>query len=209
MRSLPALVGKSLRLGPSASAYALARRARITLDTAVLQLLRLLFGFHPWHARSPSSARPYCKQLAELVSRLGPNSVIEVGCGLGAILSRVKAERRCGYDTDAGVIRTARLFHGRSVQFINGSFEQISDTRIDVLIAVNCLHDFPPEQVECWIAPLLPVVRYLLVDAIKPGSPGGYRYYHDFGFLDGKVREMFIGEFGEPSRRFILYQVIR
>jgi SAM-dependent methyltransferase len=201
------VAAKFQRLGPVGSVQALARTARVKLDMAVLQALRLLFGFERWHARSPDSSRPYRQQLAALVNGLSPTCVVEVGCGLGGILSRIKADRRHGYDRDPAVIRAARLLHGRSVQFSVGGFEQVGDRDVDVLIAVNWMHEFPPEQIERWILPLLPAVRYLLVDAINPGSEGGYRYYHDFHFLDGSAHQESVNALAEPNRRFILWKV--
>ncbi len=203
------IAAKLQRLGPVGSAHALARGVRVRLDVIVLQVFRLLFGFEPWHARSPDSSRPYRKQLAALVNDLAPICVVEVGCGLGGILSRVKAERRHGYDREPAVIRAARFLHGRSVQFTVGGFGQVSDKDIDVLMAVNWMHEFPPEQIERWILPLLPTVRYFLVDAINPGSAGGYRYFHDFHFLDQKARPVSVSALAEPNRRFILWEVIR
>jgi SAM-dependent methyltransferase len=188
---------------------ALARMARVRLDVIVLQALRLRFGFEPWHARSPDSSRPYRKQLATLVNDLAPTCVVDVGCGLGGTLSQINAERRHGYDRDPAVIRAARILHGRSLTFTVGGFEEVSDKGIDVLMAVNWMHEFPPEQVEQWILPLLPDIRYLLVDAIKPGSNGGYRYFHDFHFLDQKARPASVSASAEPNRRFILWEVIR
>lgn len=186
-----------------------ARSARIALDTVTLSGLRLLFGFDGWHARSPSSARPYRKGLAALVSGLKPRCVVEVGCGLGAILSRIRAEERFGYDIDRGVVRAARFLHGRSVRFIEGGFDEVVETDIDVLIAVNWIHDFSPDQLERWLTPLLPSTRYLVVDAIDAASPLNYNYYHDFSFLEGMATAIGVEAFGEKCRRFILYKVNR
>lgn len=203
-----AIAGKFRRLGYWGSVKALAHSLRVRLDMLALQAVRLIFGFERWHARSPDSSRPYRRQLAALVSGLAPASVVDVGCGLGGIISRVMAERRHGYDPDPAVIRAARFLHGRSVQFTVGGFEDVSDGSIDVLIAVNWMHEFPAEQIERWIRPLLPSVRYLLVDAVLPGSPGGYRHYHDFDFLDQLARPVSLTGIAEPNRRFILWEVI-
>ena len=185
------------------------RSARIALDKAALGGLRLLFGFDRWHASSPLSARPYRKGLAALVSDLNPKRVVEVGCGLGAILSRIRADERYGYDIDPRVVRAARFLHGRSVRFFEGGFDEMVETDIDVLIAVNWIHDFSPDQLERWLMRKLPTIRYLLVDAIDPSSPLSYRHYHDFSFLEGAAEPVFAGAFGEEHRRFILYKVGR
>src|ERR1700752_397529 len=115
------------RLGPVGSVKALGHAARVRLDVTALQAFRLLFGFEPWHARSPDSSRPYRQQLAALVTGLAPICVVDVGCGLGGLLSRVRAERRHGYDRVRAVIRAARFLHSKSVRFSVGGFEQVSD----------------------------------------------------------------------------------
>ena len=48
----------------------------------------------------------------DLVNALTPERVVEVGCGLGDILSRIEARDRFGLDEDANVIRAARFLHG-------------------------------------------------------------------------------------------------
>src|SRR4051812_42859244 len=136
----------------------LARAVRVKIDMAALEALGWLFGFDRWHARSPNSARPYREQLARLANGLHPRCVVEVGCGLGGILSRISASRRLGYDRDPAVIRAARFLHGRSIRFRVGDFEQVREPQIDLLIAVNWIHEFAPEEIERWIAPLLPSV---------------------------------------------------
>ncbi len=206
---MASFAAKCRQLGPVGSVQALAHAARVKLDMAALEGLRLLFGFERWHARSPDSARPYRQQLASLVNDLRPNCVVEVGCGLGGILARIKADRRYGYDSDPAAIRAASFLHGDSVKFTVGGFEQIGEGSIDVLIAVNWIHEFSPELIERWITPLLPSVRYLLVDAIIPGSPGGYRHFHTFQFLDRKAKQISINAMSEPHRRFILWEMIR
>jgi SAM-dependent methyltransferase len=186
-----------------------ARSARIALDSLALEGLRLHFGFDRWHARSPTSARSYRRGLAALVSGLQPRVVVEVGCGLGAILSRVEAPERVGYDVDARAVRAARFLHGRSIKFRIGGFAQVIEPEIDVLIAVNWPHDFAPEELKRWIAPLLPRVRYLLLDMIERSSPLRYRFYHDFVFLAGKAGCIHSDSFGEQHRQFLLYRVVR
>jgi hypothetical protein len=140
-----------------------------------------------------------------IINGLNPKMVVEVGCGLGGILSRVRAHYRWGLDIDSAAIAAARFIHGRSARFLIGSFEQLPDGEIDVLLAVNWLHDFPPEQVERWIAPLLPRVGSIIVDSVVTGTPG-YRYHHRFGFLDKMGEVAWFDAAGEPHRKFLLWK---
>lgn len=181
----------------------------MALDKAALGALQPLFGFHRWHAQSPTSARPYREGMAALVNSLEPRCVVDVGCGLGSVLARVEAPQRYGYDVDRGAIRAARWLRSRSIQFCEGGFEAVRQTDIDVLIAVNWPHDFPPEQIERWIVALLPRTRFLLLDRVDPTSPLDYPYYHDFAFLAGRAKPVSVDKFGEDYRDFILYKVSR
>jgi len=185
-----------------------AHASRVRLDRAALSLLRLRYPFSPWHSSSPNSTRPYRKQLADLVTGLGPQTVVEVGCGLGGILSRIKAKTRIGYDAEAAAIAAALFLHGRSIEFHVGSFDEVRRSPIDVLIAVNWLHDFAPDQVRNWIEPLVSNVRYLLVDRIKPNARSDYRYSHDFAFLRARARSIEFNGLDEPDREFILWEII-
>ena len=182
---------------------------RVALDQAALSGLRSIFGFHPWHAQSPTSARPYRQGVADLVNNVAPQVVVEVGCGLGAILARVNAAHRFGYDVDPGVIRAARLIRSRSIIFAEGGFDQVSQPHIDVLIAVNWPHDFPANQMQRWLEPLFSRIDYLLVDIIDPGSQSAYSHYHDYAFLGGHAEPVATSDCGEKLRRFVLFKVVR
>ena len=182
--------------------------ARNTLDSFALKLLRIFFGFHPWHADSPLSRRPYRRVVAELVNTLRPDCVVEVGCGLGSVLSLVNAKHRVGYDIDAGAIKAARCLRGSSISFRKGDMSAITETSIDVLILVNWIHDISPSILEEWLTPLLPFTAYLCLDAIDSDNPAGYRYEHNFSFLGKKVQLLKEVRAENEGRRFIIYEVL-
>lgn len=200
-----ALAAECRRIGVSGSVSRLGRAAKVKLDMAALEGLRLVFGFDRWHARSPDSARPYRAQLAGIVNRLRPSCVVEVGCGLGGILARIHAEARHGYDHDPAAIRAARFLH-HDINFTVGGFENIDEKRIDVLIAVNWIHGASPVQIEQWFAQLLPRTGFLLVDTVAAGTDG-YPYFHDFQFLENKATKTVFECAAEPHRHFILWEM--
>jgi hypothetical protein len=185
-----------------------ARSARIILDKFALRLLQRLYGFNRWHADAPLSARPYRRTVAEIVNGLRLESVVEVGCGLGAVLSLVNARHRHGYDLDAGAIRAARLIRSRDIFFTQGDMSCVREHEIDVLILVNWIHDFSPEQLAIWLQPLIPRTRYLLLDAIDADNPLNYAFKHDFSFLLGTSKIVDEARTEGEGRRFLLFQVI-
>ncbi|HUF09418.1 MAG TPA: class I SAM-dependent methyltransferase [Rhodothermales bacterium] len=185
------------------------RSARILVDRSFLSMLRKVYGFHPWHVDAPLSARPYRHTVAELVNDLAPRCVVEVGCGIGAILSLVKAPERYGYDLDAGAIRAARVLRDRRIAFVEGDFGSVDLAKIDVLIMVNWIHDISPERLEAWISPLLSRTSYLVVDAVDEAGPEGYRYKHDFGFLGPRARRQRTTRVASEGRDFLVFAVVR
>ena len=187
----------------------LLRTLRISLDRFGLRTLRYMYGFDRWHVEAPLSARPYRHTVAQLVNALHPNSIVEVGCGLGISLSLIQARHRYGYDLDEGVIRAARFLCGRDIVFRIGGLNDVEVVTIDVLILVNWIHEVSPLQLDEWLSPLLPRVHFLLLDAIDKDNPLNYRFKHDFAFLSERViLRQEVRPVGE-GRWFKLYQVIR
>src|SRR5882724_2411371 len=66
---------------------AVIKRLRCLFERAWLRTIRRVFRFDEWHANAPYACRPYKKSVVDLANSLRPNTVVEVGCGLGEILS--------------------------------------------------------------------------------------------------------------------------
>lgn len=182
--------------------------ARILVDRFFVAALAKFFGFPAsWHP--PTSMRPYRKVVAEAVNGLSPKIVCEVGCGLGSILSRLSAMRRIGYDISPGVIRAARLIRTHSIEFHVGTLQDVDVAEMDVLILVNWIHEVSPADLELSLDPLLKRTRFLMLDAIDKGNSFGYRYEHDFAFLDGKAIHLTTSRDPAEGRGFRLYEVIK
>lgn len=181
---------------------------RISYDRSILGLLRRIYGFNQWHVEAPLSVRPYRHTVADMVNRVFPHTVVEVGCGLGIILSLIKAQQRYGYDLDEKVIRAARFLYGPDIVFSKGGLNDLDVVAIDVLILVNWIHEVSPDQLDSWLTPILPYTRFLLLDAIDKDNPLDYPFKHDFSFLTERA---ILREEVRPSgegRLFKLYEVI-
>lgn len=183
------------------------RVARITADRLAVFILSKVYQFPAsWHP--PTSSRPYRITVAKVVNDLKPDTVCEVGCGLGSILCRVGAPARFGFDIDAGVVRAAKLLRGRKIHFAHGGLSAVSLMHIDVLILVNWIHEISPTELEKELAPLLTKTHYLVLDAIDPDNSYGYRYKHDFAFLESKARRLSVTRTPHEGRSFQLFEVI-
>jgi len=151
----------------------------------VLRLLHYVFGFDKWHVHNTYENRPYKKRIVQRLNEIRPRVVVEVGCGLGEIVSRLNAKMRIGIDADKNLLRAAKLLNWRkNVTFLDGSISTtgcIRQSEIDCLIMVNWLHNVSDEEIVGEMKQLLQqkTVRYLIVDEILDGIEG-YKFHHRF-----------------------------
>jgi SAM-dependent methyltransferase len=177
-----------------------------------LRGLRLMFRFDAWHASAPYSCRPYKKTVVGLVNALAPRTAVEVGCGLGEILSRVTATERFGFDQDGAAIRAARFLHGRRIHWKIADLAAVplslpEGRRIDCLIMVNWIHNLSPEQLGASLLPLLSRTGWLILDAIDRDGPASYRYKHDFAFLSAVAERVSVTPVPGEPRSLIIFKV--
>jgi ubiquinone/menaquinone biosynthesis C-methylase UbiE len=151
--------------------------------------------------------------VVSLVNSVNPKTVVEVGCGLGDILSRVRAARRFGIDSDREVIRAARVLHPLKARWIYGDANCVphvipASYTIDCMIMVNWIHNLSAEQLALLLMPLLPRVRYLVMDAIH-GDATGYRFKHDFSFLAAMAERVAVLRPQAEPRDLVLFKVLK
>ncbi len=148
-----------------------------------LNLLRLKYKFDPWHVSGNINCRAYKHQVLEVVKSLGVISgVVEIGCGLGDLVSNIEANERIGIDADNNVIKAAEYLNGKKCKFIAGSFEDARKFQADLLIMVNWIHELHPLVLANEIKKLGCRYKFLLVDVITSDREE-YKYKHDFNFM--------------------------
>ena len=138
-------------------------------------------GFDVWHVENNIYNRPYKFQLAEVLSKLELESIIEVGCGFGEILVHTKAKTKIGYDIDPKIIKAAAELY-KNVEFKVGGIDDITEGSFDCLLLFNWIHNLSESDLEKSIQKHQGKMKYLVVDQIKEGTPG-YQFYHTFEFL--------------------------
>lgn len=155
------------------------------------RLLAHRYRFDPWHAKSPFECRAYKREVVRLVNDLRPGVVVEVGCGLGEIISRIENCRRVGFDIDANVVEAARHLYGNRCEFAAASLADVGAVRgvvgdggADVLIMVNWAHAMAWPELCMQIRALARAIstRYLVMDTIRAGL-AGYAHHHSFDAL--------------------------
>jgi hypothetical protein len=143
------------------------------------------YGFASWHARAPFGCRPYKAEVVSLANELQPDVTVEIGCGLGEILSRVRGARRLGFDPDAAVVAAAQHLFGDKCEFAVAS---ISETRkislavgqaADLLIMVNWPHGIAWNELRDLVSNLVQMlpIRHIILDTIDPAL-SGFDHYH-------------------------------
>ena len=185
----------------------LLRLVRCRFDLLWLRVLQWHFEFDPWHALAPYACRSYKRVVVDIVNRLAPGTVVEIGTGLGDLLAHIHAPRRFGYDIDPGVVRAARFLHRRGITFVHGDATQVTVAPIDVLILVNWIHNLSPNELSELLEPLMPRTTYMLLDAIDLDGPSSYRYKHTFDFLIGNADPVSITRAPDEPRSFHLFRV--
>jgi len=184
---------------------------RCRIERIWLKALRYIFQFDAWHANAPYACRPYKKSVVALANSLRLHTAVEIGCGLGDILSRVNAQTRYGVDLDPRVIRAAQFLHPRQIIWIAGPAaildrKMAPSESIDCLIMVNWIHNLSSEELTGVLAPLLPRTRYLILDAVDKDAPASYRFRHDLAFLTGRATQLVAVRVPHEPRRFLLFR---
>lgn len=154
------------------------------------EYLQKIIGFDEWHLNNLNErfyAVPTINRINELIrnGKIGPGTILEIGCGLGDIISSIQWHDRMGYDIDKKAIIAARILHPRT-PFRVGSFDTISKKKISVLLALNFLHRIDDENCYQYFSQLFNQneVDFVVVDAVQ--SPP-YQYVHDYENLLGKL----------------------
>ena len=184
-----------------------------TYRKRLYKVLQKIFKFDKWHISSIKE-RDYAMYLVKYINDnlydlAYSKKIIEVGCGLGDIISSVKIKNteKIGYDLSAKVIRIAKIIHP-NCKFNVGSFNEINNEKIAVLIAVNFLHGFDEHTIEEWFNYVIQNndINMIVVDKVRTPP---YEYSHDYEVLFNKMGyRLFHKSHGffawEWSRRHIL-----
>ncbi len=146
-----------------------------------LFVLQLVYKFNKWHTSAPYHCRPYKKQVVNLANSLHVDLCVEVGCGLGDVISRVKSKCRFGFDIDEGAVAAAKYLHTNTyfycanLQSADLIVSKVGKTCADaLLILVNWPHELPWDNIHFSVAQLIKSIpfKYVIIDAIDDGVPG-------------------------------------
>lgn len=167
------------------------------------KLIIKLFHIDRWHLFD-FDERPYAVWIVKRINKLNVKGlIVECGCGLGDILAHICCKKKIGYDIDKNVIRGGHFIHP-FLKLYEGSFGDINNKKIEVLIAVNFLHVIRPEDIEKIFTS---VVEHNDIDRIVVDEISGeaYKYNHEFESLMNSLGY----KLEEKSRGFASYKGAR
>ena len=151
-------------------------------------LLKPIFGFEEWHRSNPYHFRPYKRYVVDLINELNPKTTIEVGCGLGEMLEKVKSENKIGIDPSQKVIKANKYIYPFSnTRWIVGDINTIIDIdikNIDVIFMIGWLHIIKPEELEKLLMSICHKTKYLVIDKFNTPFLNEKDFFHDFSYLE-------------------------
>jgi len=155
-----------------------------TIKREQYKIMQKKYGFNSWHI-SPYELREYAQVVAKYVSEQDCEDklVVDVGCGMGEVISNIKQSNRFGYDLDDVVIGLAPSVHNKEkVEYRCGSFDELckdfdAGTKISYLITLGFMQGSTEEK---WIDYYHKVanhfdIDHFIVDTLKEGINGAHR----------------------------------
>ena len=147
-----------------------------------------IFKFNSWHINSNYYLRPYKKVAVDMANSLKFNNVIDVGCGLCDILSRIKCNRKIGVDIDKNIIKACKMIC-KKITFINASiFEDCDKLNLNndyfpkdnLLICLNWLHGYSWVKIQDVLKNMFRnnKMNYLIIDIINYDPNNQYKFHH-------------------------------
>ena len=105
--------------------------------------LYLFFNFEGWHYKSSYYCSAYKRNIVKLINKHIDisDSIVEIGCGLGEIISRINCQNKFGIDRCFKVIDAAIfIYRFKKIKFISGSFHNLN-INLDHIILINFTHE--------------------------------------------------------------------
>lgn len=190
-----------------------ARRLHLRAKQGIYLALCVLFRVDRWHARVVRDNCGYFARVRTIHDELAPTVTIEVGCGLGEILSGLDSRLRIGVDRDLRVLRLARLMRGRAIHFVAADeFPEvaagIAPAERVCLVMLNWLHVCEPAAaMELMSAYVRSSRASCVVFDVIDAAAAGYRVKHDPQTFAGLGTIESVCDGGDGIRRIVTLRV--
>lgn len=143
------------------------------------------YHFDAWHLY-PLEHREYAMWIIDHINKViipknkSIISAVEIGCGLGEIISNLNISSKIGYDICDKVIAAAQeLSSEKKTSFVVGSFDSIENQTIDILIVVNFTAMISPSVLTDLFTKLLNTnnIDRIIVECVDDEK---YPYLHNY-----------------------------
>ena len=114
------------------------------------------YDIYKWHLNGTFFCRRYKIKTVEIINFINPKIYIDIGCGLGEVLSRVKIEssRKIGYDLDLRLKNLIPIIYKNNFQFFSSEnrlykyVKNLSYSKDDVIVIsmLNFIHTISEEN---------------------------------------------------------------
>ena len=96
---------------------------------------------YKWHLLGTFFCRTYKIESLKIINYLRPDIYIDIGCGLGEILTKVKIppEKKWGYDIDLNLIKVHKIFNKKNFTFFSDEKDLLSYAKNLRIEKDNCV----------------------------------------------------------------------
>lgn len=153
-------------------------------------LLQRIYGFDRWHVGH--AGEEYAADIVRYLNarpEVDRHAIVEIGCGLGDILRRLRSRTRLGLDRDRAALSAARTLgffqRGSGLRLEPFNFPDSSlSGKYNAIIMVNWIHEIDPVRlghaVRGYFADHLADNGCLILDTVRDSA---YTYNHDIRTL--------------------------
>lgn len=158
------------------------------------QILKTFFRFDKWHVIA-SGERKYVHDIIKFLNNLPEQerkSVVEIGCGLGDIIKKLRYAIKVGYDNEKNVTRAARFL--ASITFNDTEFSEFVfptsklNDKLNAIVMVNWIHHVESsllkEYLELYFLKNLSAYGCIIIDTVQAKN---YKYNHDISYLTSNI----------------------
>lgn len=187
----------------------------IRLKQVFYFILSLIYRFDHWHYRIVRENCRYFDMVSKLHRQVGSHTTIEIGCGIGEIISGLKSPDRIGIDRDQAVIKAAKFLRSPSVRFFTDKelpqiVPLLGDRGSVCLVFLNWFHVCEADEVNKIVGNYVETFTpsHIIFDVINQEATG-YRYKHIPGMLNHLSAVVDAVDAGDGIRKLVLVEVHR
>lgn len=161
----------------------------------MLFVLRLRFKFDSWHIKGNFYCRPYKLQVVQYINNCNFQTIVEYGCGLGDISSRLKCSSLYCFDKSNSTIDAFNFLNPRLNSEVRSLGSPVDiPSKVDCVMLVNFLTILTPEDLRSSFERMIEDLNpdFIFLDIVYPVD----------GVFSNSHSDIFFEEYGVIVERF-------